>query len=469
MSAFFLRYALPVLGLGLAWSAQATTIVSGHISHPTGAGVAVYYGGDLLTGEPVGVVKGKLDAKGNFRLELPGLKTPAEAHFAHGEETTVLFLTPGDNLRLELDPTRFDESLRYTGTGANANNYLAQAYLKFDDYENLPEPKPAPGTTPAEKMRSATTAEHRQRQAFLKTYAAAHPLPPAARAFARQNIALTYAANLLILPLQQGATLGSEKLPADYFDFLATVRPFQDSARASGSSAYRQFVQYYAGVLPRVAGAGTGPELLAAATRQFGTSPSRDVVLAHYLTAEMNRDVSQAAPLLPVLRPALRDSALARQVRSTYAKRLLLANGQPGPAISVRDASGKAVSLADYRGKVVYLDFWASWCRPCLAEIPAGEKLKKQFEGQDVVFLYVSIDDEEANWKKALAQHPLLSPNSVHGWAKGWEAPAPVAYQVTGIPAYFLIGRDGKLISNNAPRPSDGDKTTTALTTALAK
>ncbi|MDO7876133.1 redoxin family protein [Hymenobacter sp. ASUV-10] len=469
MSAFSFRCLLPVLGLGMTWAAQATTIVSGHVSHPKGKGVVVYYGHDLITGEPTGVAKGQLDAKGNFRLELPALKTPTEANFAHGEESTVLFLAPGDNLRLELDPARFDESLRYTGTGANVNNYLAQAFLKFDDYENLPEPKPAAGTTPAEKVRNAAIAERRQRQAFLKTYAAAHPLPPAARAFARQSIALSYAANMLLLPLQLGAAPGSEKLPGDYFDFLATVRPFQDSAQASGSSAYRQYLQYYTGVLPRLAGAGTSQALLAAATKQFGTSPSRDVVLTQYLTAEMNKDVSQVGPLLAGLRPTLRDSTLARQVRATYAKRLLLANGQPAPGISVRDAGGKPVSLADYRGKVVYLDFWASWCRPCLAEVPAGETLKKQFEGKDVVFLYVSIDDEEANWKKALANHPLTSPNSVHGWAKGWEDPAPVAYQVTGIPAYFLIGRDGKLISNNAPRPSEGEKTTTALTAALAK
>jgi thiol-disulfide isomerase/thioredoxin len=134
------------------------------------------------------------------------------------------------------------------------------------------------------------------------------------------------------------------------------------------------------------------------------------VVLAHYLTAALNRDVTQAVPLLPAGRPALHDSALARQVRGTYTPRLLLANGQPAPAINVRDASGKPVSLADYRGQVVYLDFWACWCRPCMAEVPAGEKLKKQFEGKDVVFLYVPIDEEEANWKKALANHPPHQP-----------------------------------------------------------
>jgi peroxiredoxin len=475
MSTLFLRRLLPVAGLSLALSAQGTTIVSGHITHPKGTGVAIYYQADPLTRQSLGRVQGKLDAKGDFRLELPALKAATEATFAHGDETTMLFLTPGDNLRLTLDPTKFDETIRYTGTGANANNYFAQAYLKFDD-DLVPEPAEQPDNNagPVANARKFAADQRQQRTAFFQTYAAAHPLPAAARAYARQRLAFNWASNLLFLPAMDQRTGGSmlqsqAPLPADYYDFLAVVRPAQDSALATSNADYFQFLELYARLLPYRGQPATGAGLLTAATEQFGNGRSRDIVLAKYLMGEMKEDVARVTPLLAALRPAFRDSTAAREVRTLYRKRLLLAPGQPAPGITVHDASGKAVRLADYKGQVVYLDFWASWCGPCLAEIPASTTLKKQFEDKDVVFLYISIDDEEANWKKALAKHPLASAHSVHTWAKGWGSTTATGYQVDAIPAYFLIGRDGRIVSSDAPRPSLGDATVAALNAALAK
>ncbi|WP_317191987.1 TlpA family protein disulfide reductase [Hymenobacter rubidus] len=481
---------LPALALSGVWSAQATTVLSGHITHPQGPDVHLIYEKGQITGGPRGVAEAKLDAKGNFRVELPKLKTPTVVTFSHGQEYTILYLTPGDNLTMSLDAERFDESVRYTGTGANPSNYLAQNLLKFDaDPEGNPLTKVKTSSPAA--MRQLADDYRRKRLAFLSTYAKAHPLTPAFRAYARQTAAFDWANTLFSYPeIRKEATpTDVPTLPATYYDFLAAVRPSQDSALRTHNDAYLTFLETY--VYYKLVAPGeplTGEQLLATTRQQFGNGPSRDLASAKYVYQVLSeKGAPAAAPLLPAFRQVNRDSALAQGVRALYAAqpaidkkreermaqeklaRQALAAGKDAPAITVRDASGKTVSLADYKGKVVYLDFWASWCGPCMAEVPAGVALKKQFEGKDVVFLYVSIDDKEDAWKKALSTHPLSSPNSVHTLDKGWDAPAPKAYQVHGIPAYFLIGRDGRLAADETPRPSEGEKTVALLNEALAR
>ena len=468
------RLLLPALGLSLTLTAQATTVVSGHIAGPAGTAVSVSYGPSRLTDVLMHRVKGQVDAKGDFRLELPTLTAPAEAIFAYGEETTTIYLAPGDNLRLALDPEKFDESLRYTGSAlaANANNYLAQAFLLFENHHEDTPLVQAATSTPA-AMHELADRYRQKRLAFLGSYAASHPLAPAFRAYARQNIDFEWGSNLLYYPqMHQRANAGAAVvLPISYFDFLKVVRPAQDSAQATGGRPFLDFLHAYAtdGFAP-LGHPTSGKALLATMSQQFGTGATRDLALTKYLLRQLATvDAGTITLLLPDFQRTVHDSVLVQAVRTGYRKRLPLSAGSVAPAFTVQDGDGKPVNLADFKGKVVCLDFWASWCHPCLAEIPATTLLKQQFVGKDVVFLYISVDDKEADWKKALTTHPLASPNSVHTWAKGFESPTPSAYQIETIPAYLLIGRDGRIITSHAPRPSAGETAAAGITAALLK
>lgn len=107
---------------------------------------------------------------------------------------------------------------------------------------------------------------------------------------------------------------------------------------------------------------------------------------------------------------------------------------------------GEKKRLSDYKGKVVYLDFWASWCGPCRQQMPAAKEIKKHFEGQDVVFLYVSIDDKEQAWKQGIIN---MGVEGIQTRSGGWGGTIPKLYNISSIPAYFLIDKQG----NFAPRP----------------
>ena len=91
--------------------------------------------------------------------------------------------------------------------------------------------------------------------------------------------------------------------------------------------------------------------------------------------------------------------------------------------------------------------------------------LKKQFEGRDAVFLYISVSDPEAKWYQTLDSQHFTSPNSVH--LHSATTAEAEAYQITSFLTYFLIGRDRRFLKVNAARPSDGAATVAALEAAL--
>lgn len=124
-------------------------------------------------------------------------------------------------------------------------------------------------------------------------------------------------------------------------------------------------------------------------------------------------------------------------------KRERMLPGHPLPAFEATLAgSGKKVSPADYKGKVLVLDFWASWCGPCRQEIPHLKDYYEAFKGQDVAFLSVSIDSKEDQWKKAMIEENMpwdqaIVPNA------GKEVME--LYQFSGIPFILVIDKAGNI------------------------
>lgn len=137
-----------------------------------------------------------------------------------------------------------------------------------------------------------------------------------------------------------------------------------------------------------------------------------------------------------------------------YREKLPFAPGAAAFPFTLKSIEGKQISLSDFIGKVVYIDFWASWCGPCKREIPAAEDLKKYFEGKDVVFLNISIDEDANRWKEAVASYQI---NGINLLSNSQNNPMVLEnYKISTIPAYYLIGKDGKFIAAPAVRPSNG-------------
>ncbi|MFC0878769.1 TlpA family protein disulfide reductase [Saccharicrinis sp. FJH2] len=121
--------------------------------------------------------------------------------------------------------------------------------------------------------------------------------------------------------------------------------------------------------------------------------------------------------------------------------------------------------LKQYQGKVVYIDFWAPWCAPCMEEMPNSSEIKKYFENKDVAFVYLANRCKEEAWKIAIAEKNITGDNYLLTDDQYNELKS--LFNIQGIPTYILIDKRGNVVDADAPRPSEKDRLIEEITAHL--
>lgn len=177
---------------------------------------------------------------------------------------------------------------------------------------------------------------------------------------------------------------------------------------------------------------------------------TKDVYLSRFMTRLIKSPDSIYNPLykkydLLVNNEKMKKSVIDR--RNDYAS----------PTSNLIASGNKVISITEilkkYKGKIVYIDFWASWCIPCRAQMPNAAILKEKLKGKDIAFLYFGYNDKERAWLKARDQlniegdHYFLTEKAV--------MEADMLFGINGIPHYVIINKDGKIINKQASSPGE--------------
>ena len=147
-------------------------------------------------------------------------------------------------------------------------------------------------------------------------------------------------------------------------------------------------------------------------------------------------------------------SESAKQIVADYRKkkaeekemRERMREGNPAPEFTFQNEKGKTINIKKLKGKIIVLDFWASWCGPCRKEIPNVKKVYAEYKDKGIQFLSVSIDAKKEAWTKALKEEQMP-------WMQGWTPDAGKSvmntYQFGGIPFIILIDKEGNIYRKN--------------------
>lgn len=141
--------------------------------------------------------------------------------------------------------------------------------------------------------------------------------------------------------------------------------------------------------------------------------------------------------------------------------------GAPAPDFTMNDIDGNSFTLSSLKGKVVMIDFWATWCPPCVRSIPEAKNIWNTFKKQDFVLLGVSLDKDLDTWKDYVTKQQMSWVQVADG--KFWDNSAAVLYGIGSIPSVWILDKEGNVALKDVNPLSEGDAIRAKITELLNK
>jgi len=372
------------------------------------------------------------DTAGNFEIRF---KLSAPNYFRLGRN--ALYLSPGDQLTVFIDyadPRR----ATFRGQGAEANNYL----------KGTPFPKGGSYIEAGDQVKSTPEATLANMEAMA--------------AKRKEELAAVHQVSAEFRRLE------SARIKADLInsiimgeDYSAYMLKLSDEAEKAFSVKYKQAtaqaLETYCKdfVDPSLMKLVVYRDVAGTLIKYGGRAEDIQQIKAYYTVSKLVRNMQKEndKQLLAAIKPEIEQLQEVRY-RDAANKMLqfLMAFGKGDPAadFTAIDAKGNPVSLSSLKGKVIYVDLWATWCGPCMKEMPAFESLKQRYASNaEVVFVSLSIDDHQGLWKTSLLERKAGGEQWLINRTK------LKAYNIVGIPRSLLIDKSFNIADMNAPLPSD--------------
>lgn len=175
-----------------------------------------------------------------------------------------------------------------------------------------------------------------------------------------------------------------------------------------------------------------------------------DVLMSAFIVSFFDNESETYADLFESIEKGLKNKYPGNQFVNYVSGKVTsnLGPGRMAPEIEMSDPAGKTRRLSDLRGKVVLIDFWASWCRPCRAENPNVVRLYKKYNSKGFEIFSVSLDYTQDKWVAAINDDGLVWPNHVSD-LRGWTSSGGASYGIKSVPSTVLVDRQGRIIARN--------------------
>lgn len=396
------------------------------------------------------------------------------------DETLQLFLEPGDDLSLEFLTGSINKGTTFSGKAALHNKFLYEFHNNFTSaFDTALLKQNAIAASSPDEFEIALYSTRKKQREFFDKYEGKEKFSPAFKTYIENTIRYNYLGSLVAFPILRGNSSSSLTVGALPEIMLTGITPEDgDNQYALQTEFYRIFIYYYTiysasknNGFNKFTDHGKSLEEKYKSAREFFKGKNFTWFLATFLLENCEK-IPQASlkRVYNVLTSEDKEgfyiAALSEKClkyvnaepkkEDKKAVKINVAQKSPGSGFTAKSLNGKTVSLDDFKGKVVYIDFWASWCGPCRQQFPFAKELQEKFtakEKKKVEFLYISIDESEDAWKKAIEKFDI---HGFHTISPGnWNSEACKFFKISSIPRYMLIDKEGNIADDNAKRPGD--------------
>ena len=343
-------------------------------------------------------------ANGTFTISF-NLDSTTYLNFGHGIETTAMYVHPGDKIKLTIDTELFDETIEYKGS--SSSSFLAKKYLLEE------------GNDFFGKVYYMSSGEaYKAVLDSFKIDVINEFGEITDSAFINSEITSIDEKNTYFIGRQEKLANYSVDVKTYMWETRAIARDFNFYAAIDSLNSidFNNMAEQYAAAFQ---------------------ASLNNVTDAEFIVTAKERITKTT------------DSWLERKTAVDNMPK----EGEPAIDFNYPDIEGNEISLTSFKGDLVYVDVWATWCGPCKAEIPSLQKLETDYHGKDITFMSVSVDTDKQAWEKMVAEKEL---GGVQLWADGWSK-ITKDYAIFGIPRFLLFDAKGNVISTNAPRPSSDE------------
>jgi thiol-disulfide isomerase/thioredoxin len=452
----------------IALVAQVKTIVTGSIENPTADSIELIIDKTYLSQK---ANKYKIPVKQNqFNFEFT-IERHQLADLNYAGQTTKIYIEPEDKLDLKFKAGNLPESIFFSGKGAPNNTFLKKFNEQF--------PADFSSTAMEEKMKSSGVDQFEmliydnkaKQKTFYSAYTDRNQLTDMFKKYVEDQIKYTYLNFLLAYPVvnanKSNTILTVAPLPKVMVDVIDKNTVNDEDAMASES--YRNylvsFVTYFGSELN---GFKKFTDFTVSAEKKYvvATDNLKGTPRLYYLTRFLLETGEKVNPetvkrIYTQMEKTSEYSIIINEKLGKWMKtkspKIVAAKTDNSPSdIKLQGFNGKDLSFADFKGKVIYVDFWASWCGPCRQQFPYSKELHDKLsdkQKKEVVFLYISIDNTEEIWKNSIKELKLEGEHALS--PGGWNSTATKHFQINSIPRYMLIDKKGNVVNPNASRPSE--------------
>lgn len=376
----------------------------------------------------------------------------------YGNIPFTVFLLPGDTLFFETDMSDFFSTIKYSGNGAVYNNYIANFVNSSNKFQQTIRTLfSKPESIAMETVDSLRNVNSAKLQEFIKNNSDVNPV------FEKyENARVLYEWALLrnIYPMYyRYFTKDKSYTPSpEFFSYLAQC-DLNDEELVS-MDLYKIFLttylamkmeDYYANEELKTEFSSGILYRLHLIEKTFTNAKIKELMAFEAVREYVGKNgIKDYDSYIDTFKNLCQNADYQAIIDGMLKEWLHLKKGADSYNFSFVDINGNKVSMADFKGNYVYMDVWATWCKPCLEEIPYLKKLEEDFHSKNIVFLSISVDQTQEPWKKMVVEKDLKGVQLWGGQAQEFSA----FYKITGIPRFMLFDKEGKILEINASRPS---------------